>query len=228
MGLFRPYERKTESERSSYQRTRLVPEPEKKQASTSPKNPEVTTPAEATSAASSTASSGKVKVTRRQPVRKSEPTMTRKQAEAARMERLHPNLSPKEQRKADREARYKARAETWDKVEASPERTLARDFVDTRWTITEFLLPAMILVMAAGMATAAWPVLSSMIMLSLWVLLIASFINTWLMWRSFQKVLAARLPGTSTRGLLMYMYNRALMIRRFRRPAPRIKRGEAI
>ncbi|MGI3785016.1 MAG: DUF3043 domain-containing protein, partial [Janthinobacterium lividum] len=32
--------------------------------------------------------------------------------------------------------------------------------------------------------------------------------------------------GTSTRGLLFYGANRAIQIRRFRIPAPRIKRGE--
>ena len=37
-----------------------------------------------------------------------------------------------------------------------------------------------------------------------------------------------RSPEASTRGLLMYMFNRSLMIRRFRQPTPRIKRGEAI
>ncbi len=218
MGLFRPYEQNTDKSRSRSERTKLVP----KSSSTD------TQPESSPAAPATTGTSGKVKVTRRQPVRKTEPTMSRKQAEAARMQRLHPNLSPKEQRKADREARYKARAEAWDRVEASPERVLARDFVDTRWTITEFLLPAMILVMALGMATVNWPVISSLIMLSMWLLLILSFINTWLMWRSFKRILAQRVPGANSRGLLMYIYNRALMIRRFRRPAPRIKRGEAI
>jgi hypothetical protein len=38
-------------------------------------------------------------------------------------------------------------------------------------------------------------------------------------------VLAERLPGAPTRGLMMYGINRAIQIRRFRMPAPRIKRG---
>ena len=236
MALFRPYERKTEqSGRESHQRTRLVPETGKKTSAAAPTEKEKksqeareTSIPETETHHTSSHGSGKVKVPRRQPVRKSEPTLTRKQAEAARMQRLHPNLSPKEQRKADREAQAKARIDAWDKVEASPERVLARDYVDTRWTITEFMFPAMILIMAGTMATAQWPLISVSIGLGLWVMLILSFINTWFMWRGFKRLLLQRVPRANLRGLLMYMFNRSLMIRRFRRPTPRINRGETI
>jgi len=236
VALFRPYERKTEqSGRESHQRTRLVPETGKKTGAAAPTEKEKKSPEareasipEAETHHTSSHGSDKVKVHRRQPVRKSEPTLTRKQAEAARMQRLHPNLTPKEQRKADREAQAKARIDAWDKVEASPERVLARDYVDTRWTITEFMFPAMILIMAGTMATAQWPLISVSIGLGLWVMLILSFINTWFIWRGFKKLLLQRVPRASLRGLLMYMFNRAMWIRRFRRPAPRINRGETI
>mgnify|MGYP000974325820 CR=1 FL=1 len=235
MALFRPYERKTEqSGRESHQRTRLVPETGKKTAASptekekkSPEAQETSIPKTETHHTSSHGSS-KVKVPRRQPVRKSEPTLTRKQAEAARMQRLHPNLTPKEQRKADREASARQRMESWDKIESSPERVLARDYVDARWTVTEFMFPVMILIMAGTMATAAWPLISLAIGLGLWLMLILSLINTWFMWRGFRRLLARRVPGASPRGLLMYMFNRAMWIRRFRRPAPRINRGETI
>ena len=144
------------------------------------------------------------------------------------MERLHPNLTPKEQRKADREASARQRMESWDKIESSPERVLARDYVDARWTVTEFMFPVMILIMAGTMATAAWPLISLAIGLGLWLMLILSLINTWFMWRVFRRLLARRVPGASPRGLRMYMFNRAMWIRRFRRPAPRINRGETI
>ncbi|RRD06607.1 DUF3043 domain-containing protein [Arachnia propionica] len=226
VGLFRPYERKTTTEQERpHKRTRLVPDakpqraPRTSSTSTSPATP---TESEARTAPSRT------KVTRRQPVRKTEPTLTRKQAEAARMERLHPNLSPAEQRKANREARAKARFEAWDKIEASPERVLARDFVDTRWTITEFMLPLMLVAMAGMIFTITDAMVSFIISIVLWVLLFLSLINTWVMWRSFKKVLAQRVPNAITRGLMMYMFNRSLMIRRFRRPGPRINRGDAI
>ena len=250
MALFRPYERKTDQPgHEPRRRTRLVPESDRKTSTTVPKGKAAipdekdekkerdrggqksreTAPGAPGKAPSG---AGKVKVARRQPSRKSEPTLTRKQAEAARMQRLHPNLSPKEQRKADRDARATARAtarsEAWEKMEKSPERVLARDYVDTRWTISEFMFPAMILIMAGTMATAQWPLISVSIGLGLWVMLILSLINTWFIWRGFKKLLLQRVPKANLRGLLMYTFNRSVMIRRFRQPPPRISRKETI
>ncbi|GAB3817820.1 hypothetical protein GCM10028820_19420 [Tessaracoccus terricola] len=216
MGLFRPYER-TEKTSSTKRldRVSLTPKTEQKQE-----------PQQAAEAAPDEAGTGSEKiVVSRQPQKKSAPTRTRKQAEAERMERLHPTLTPKEQRKKDRAARAEAQAEAFDRQERSPERVLLRNFVDSRWTINEFMLPAMILIMAAVMLTTNNLALSSSIALGLWVLMGAAVINTFFMWRSFKKILDERLPGTPKRGLLMYMFNRALMIRRFRRPTPVIPRG---
>ena len=208
VGLFRPYERSSkQSDGKAAERTPKAP------ASTAPE------------AAESTASE-QIVVSRTR--KKEGATPTRKQAEAARMERLHPTLTPKQQRKADREARYDARMQAMDRAERAPHRALLRDFVDARWTIAEFMMPAMILMMSISMATMMWsPALSNYIALGLWLLLLLTFVNIGFMWRSFKKVLQERHPGTPTKGLLMYMFNRALMIRRFRRPAARIKRGDA-
>ena len=56
---------------------------------------------------------------------------------------------------------------------------------------------------------------------------LAVFVDGYLMWRGFKKVLAERLPKESPKGLLMYGMTRSIQIRRFRMPPPRIKRGEA-
>ena len=144
------------------------------------------------------------------------------------MARLPPPLTPKQQRKADANSKARARNEAWERVEKSPERQLVRDYVDTRWTVAEFMLPAMILVMAAVMVTMNNVVLSSWISMSLWVLLGLVIINVGIMWRGFKKLLAERHPDAPTRGLLVYMFNRSLMIRRFRQPSPRINRGDPI
>lgn len=210
MGLFRPYERTDKSERK-----RQSTVPAKAVATTTTADPGV--PSE------------KVVVRRGE---KKAPTPTRREAEAARMARLHPNQSPKEQRKAARQARFKSQQETWEKVERSPERTLLRDFVDTRWTVSEFLMPAMILIMAAmlavsGMGEAGF-VASTYIAFGLWFIFILAIINIWIMWRGYKQLLDERMPNANRKGLLMYMVNRSMMIRRFRRPGPRVKRGDPV
>ncbi len=233
MGLFRPYERKA-PEAADPERTdqvtpaggrisSLTPKGEKRAGSRQVSREPVSTPSPA-----DTTTTHSVQRVSRTPQKKQGATPTRKQAEAERMQRLHPNLSKAEQRRADRESKYKARVDMWDKVESSPERTLLRDYVDVRWTVTEFLLPVMLLLMASVVATSAWPAISFYIGSGLWLMLGLSIINTAIMWNGFKKVLAQRVPNASKRGLLMYMFNRALMIRRFRRPGPRVKRGASI
>lgn len=218
VALFRPYERNDKSSSTDHIST-LTPKGEKAAAKASGK------PAAAAEPAVDTAATAAPK----QVVRKKEgATPTRRAAEAARMERLHPTLTPKEQRKADAQSKSRARNEAWERVEKSPERQLLRDYVDTRWTVAEFMLPAMILVMAGVMVTMNNVVVSSWISMSLWVLLGFTLINVGIMWRGFKKLLAERYPDASTRGLLVYMFNRSLMIRRFRQPAARINRGDAI
>lgn len=209
MGLFRPYERTEKSER---QRTSTVPEKAAQPA---------TTPADEVA---DTVEGGRKVVTR---AAKKGATPTRKEAEAARMQRLHPNLSPKDQRKADRRAKFESQQQMWDKVERSPERQLLRDYVDARWTVAEFMMPAMILIMALMMVTMNSTTWSAYVAFGLWGIFILAIINIAVMWRSYKRLLAERHPGTPTKGLLMYMINRAMMIRRFRRPGPRISRGEA-
>ncbi|MFV0428845.1 MAG: DUF3043 domain-containing protein [Arachnia sp.] len=223
MGLFRPYERASDDEASPTtkleRRKALTPSGKAKPPKPQPTQDTHAEPSEALSA---------TRVVTRQPQKKQTATRSRKQAEAERMERLHPSRTPREQRKADRAANVQARAQAWEQQENSKERVLLRNYLDSRWTLTEFLLPAMILIMVGVMATASWPVLSSAIALGLWALLLASFIEIFIKWRSYKRLLAERAPGTSTRGLLMYMYNRAMMIRRFRRPSPAIERGAII
>ena len=46
--------------------------------------------------------------------------------------------------------------------------------------------------------------------------------------RSLGRLMAERLPGESTRGLTMYAVMRALQIRRFRVPTPRVRPGDKI
>lgn len=243
MGLFRPYERTEHTSQAegtgSKQRRRLVPadtstrtgatavKADDRTATTRrPRRTPAPAGAEETAVADPDVSA--TGPTSRGPRRKEGPTISRAEAEAARMERLHPTLTPKQQRKADRQARMQQRVDTWDKIENTKERRLARDYIDSRWTIAEFMLPVMLIIMAAVMITMPWPVLSTYIGLLLWVLLIAVLVHHFFLWRGFKEELHRRWPDASSKGLGMYMFNRALMIRRFRRPAPEIDRGDEL
>ena len=110
--------------------------------------------------------------------------------------------------------------------ESTPEKALLRDHVDTRFNLGEVLLPSLVVILALSFLTAVYPRVSAITTLAMYLFIIAVLIDSAIMWRGFKRVLAERLPGASTRGLLMYGVNRAIQIRRFRMPAPRLKRGD--
>lgn len=101
-----------------------------------------------------------------------------------------------------------------------------RDYVDARFSLGELLLPSLVIIFALSILGAAVPNLSYFSTILMYVFILAVLADCFVMWRGFKKVLAARLPGTSPRGLMMYGVNRAIQIRRFRIPAPRLKRGD--
>lgn len=110
--------------------------------------------------------------------------------------------------------------------DATPEKQLLRDYVDSRFSLGEFLLPSLVIILAASFLSAVNPQISVIAIFVMYLFILLVILDGYLMWRGFKKVLAARLPKASPKGLFMYGMNRCIQIRRFRIPAPRIKRGD--
>ena len=176
--------------------------------------------------------------------KKGRPTPTRKESEAARRK----PLVPTDRKLAKQQAKQK-RAEAYERervaLETGDERYLPirdkgrirryiRNYVDARWSVAEFLLPAM-LVFLGGMLLFSFIPLpgatSEYIIVGLTVLfygmLIAALIESIFVWRKLKKLLAARYPGDEIpRGTWFYLFSRMLMARRWRSPRPMVQRGE--
>ncbi len=159
--------------------------------------------------------------------KKDRPTPTRKEAEAARRQRMSTTLSKKESRAAAGRQSRSDRMRAISAREATPEKVLMRDYIDARFNIGEFLLPSVVVILAVTVLGSYWPRVTLIATLAMYLFILAVFVDGYLMWRGFKKVLAARLPKTSPKGLLLYGMTRSTQIRRFRSPPPRIKRGEA-
>jgi hypothetical protein len=153
------------------------------------------------------------------------PTPSRKQAEAARRQRVNPVLTKKEERAKDRDLRRSSQQKAMAAQDQQPERVLLRDYIDSRFNVTEFLLPTWLVVFAVSLLATKWPVLVEYSAIAAWLLLVLAAVDLFVMWRGYKKLLDVKHPGASTRGLLMVGINRALSIRPWRVPAPRIKRG---
>lgn len=158
--------------------------------------------------------------------KKDRPTPTRKEAEAARRQRMNTTLSKKQSRAAASRQSRSERMKTISAREAVPEKVLMRDYIDARFNLGEFLLPSVVVILAVTLLGSYWPVVTLIATLAMYLFIIAVFVDGYLMWRGFKKVLAKRLPKASPKGLLLYGMTRSTQIRRFRSPAPRIKRGE--
>jgi hypothetical protein len=158
--------------------------------------------------------------------RKPGPTPSRKEAEAARRQRVTQTYSKRESRAMASRSNRSDRMRAMAARDNTPEKALMRDYVDARFSIGEVLLPALVLILVISFLNSVLPQAAVIGTVVMYVYVLAVLADLFLMWRGFKKVLAARLPGTSTRGLLFYGANRAIQIRRFRIPAPRVKRGE--
>jgi len=157
--------------------------------------------------------------------KKAVPTPTRREAEAARRERLNPTLSPKEAKRRAREADQSQRQKAFSALEASAPRQLMRDLVDSRINLGEFAMPILLALLAATLFPGMAGFVDIMLYLS-WGYIAAMVLDSWLMWRSYKRLAAERLPHEPLKGMLTYGFNRQLSIRRWRQPPPRVKRGE--
>ena len=158
--------------------------------------------------------------------RKDRPTPSRKQAEAARRQRVTRTMSKKEAR---REASRQARANRLRAInarEGTPEKALLRDYVDARFSPGEYLLPSLVVLLLSNFLAQAFPQVAVITTLLMYAYILLVVFDGFLMWRGFKKVLAERLPGANPKGLALYGMNRSIQIRRLRMPPPRIKRGE--
>lgn len=107
-----------------------------------------------------------------------------------------------------------------------PARKLARDYVDAHRRPSEFYMYVLILLLAALLSRNK--ALNSAVSYLVMAMIAVIVVDGLLLRRALGKLVAQRLPGESTRGLTMYAVMRALQIRRWRMPAPRVKPGDKV
>jgi Protein of unknown function (DUF3043) len=172
------------------------------------------------------------------PSGKGRPTPKRKEAEA----RNKRPLVPADRRAAAKDARAKARVQRDLEYQAmrngderhmpardrGPVRRYVRDTVDARRNLGEFFLPFAALCLVLQFLTARGaPVVALVSLVVLYVYILASMIDAWLMWRSLKKRLAAKFGDAALpRGLTMYAVMRAFQVRPSRLPKPQVKHGQ--
>jgi Protein of unknown function (DUF3043) len=171
---------------------------------------------------------------------KGRPTPKRSEAERKRYQPITGSSSrapaaprtPEEKQKArnERAKRYESmkRGEEWalNPRDRGQVRALARDYVDSKRRVSEYYMYVLIVLVVAlfTRSKVAQDYISPLIL----VLVVVILIDAQLIRRALAKLVAERLPGQSTRGVTLYAVMRALQIRRFRVPAPRVHPGDKI
>ena len=132
--------------------------------------------------------------------------------------------------RTNRTTRYEAmrRGEAWalNPRDRGPARALARDFVDSKRRVSEYYMYILVVLLVAVFVRnkTAQTFISPLVL----VLIVIIVIDASLIRRGLNKLMAERLPNESTKGLTAYATLRALQIRRFRVPVPRVHPGDKI
>ena len=175
----------------------------------------------------------------RQPQAKGRPTPTRKEAEAACKERAKPVLDKRGRARATRSEAAADRAKmrqglaTGDERyyparDRGPVRAFARDYVDSRRTVGEFMLPALAVFVPITLfinSIQSVTVRGYVVLATYLYLLLVTGGTAWL-GASVSREARRRFPGQETRGAGVYAALRSIQIRRWRIPKPRVKVGE--
>jgi Protein of unknown function (DUF3043) len=149
-----------------------------------------------------------------------------------------PGSGPTGKRKATPEDKTRARAERDKRMTAmrrgeewalgprdrGPVKRLARDYVDSHRRASEYYMYVLILLLIALLSRNK--TLETYVTPLVLVLIVVVALDAYLIRRALRKLVAQRFPNESTRGMTTYAVMRALQIRRFRMPAPRLKPGD--
>jgi hypothetical protein len=176
---------------------------------------------------------------------KGRPTPKRREAEAGRYTPIGGSKRrPTGPRTPEQKAQDKAqaRAERIRKSEAmrrgdpnallpkdrGPAKALARDYVDSKRRVLEYYMYVLLVLMVGLFTIGRASKAETYLDLFLAVLVVVLVIDALSLRRGLRRLMAERLPGVSTTGLTRYAVFRALQIRRFRMPLPRVQPGSPI
>jgi hypothetical protein len=108
-----------------------------------------------------------------------------------------------------------------------PQKRFARDFVDSKYTVGELVLPVVVLSLILTTINSA--LVQIAVLIFMWALFLGIFVNAWWLGRGVTKALAEKY-GTEKveRGLRMYVAMRSIQMRPMRLPKSQVKRGTKV
>jgi hypothetical protein len=169
------------------------------------------------------------------PVGKNAPTPKRSVQQAQNQRPLVPT-DRKLARAAEREQRLEAQNrmrlanETGDERfmairDRGPQKRFARDFVDRRIMVGEYLMFAVFAFLIVSLSLSRFPQVTVYVTFALWILVVLVALEAFIASRGLKKGLIARF-GSVERGVIWYGVMRGMQFRKLRLPKPQVRRGD--
>ena len=168
---------------------------------------------------------------------KGRPTPTRKEAEAAAKARAKTPRTRKELAAAQRTTRSESSKSVRQAMrdgderyyparDKGPERRFVRDFVDSRFSLVELVIPLLLITMILGYSgNARLAQIGNTILLGTVVVVV---LDLFLLRFRLKRAFAPRFPGRSTKGLTYYAVTRALQMKFMRLPKSQVRIGQQL
>ncbi|MEY3846782.1 MAG: hypothetical protein RJA66_1049 [Actinomycetota bacterium] len=168
---------------------------------------------------------------------KGRPTPARKQQEAANFKPIVGNKSPEavkaakakaaEERRKAREGMMRGEERYLTVRDKGPQKRLARDLVDSRFTAGQLVMPAlfvMIIISYAGSMT-----VQVYTLLGMWALFLIIGVDAFIIGRRVSNAIEKKFgKGKVEKGVRWYAAMRSIQMRPMRLPKPQVKRGDKV
>ena len=168
---------------------------------------------------------------------KGRPTPTRKEAEAAAKARAKVPRTRKEMAQRQRQAKTESSKQVRAAMKSGDERYLLardkgpvrrfiRDYVDSRFSFVELMIPILIVTMVLGYSgNADLATIGNTLLFGMLLLVVLDLV---LLRRRIRKQLAMRFPDESVKGTTYYAVTRSLQMKFMRMPKPKVKIGQEL
>lgn len=169
------------------------------------------------------------------PDKKGHATPKRKDAEAKRVvNSLAPATNPEERRQqkeltrqargANRAAYMRGEESALPARDRGPVRKFVRNFVDSRRSVAEYLLPLLFVVLiVSGIAK-----LQAIAVALMYLVFLGAMVEGFMLTKRIKREVTTRFPDAPTKGLGMYGWSRSTQLRRLRAPSPQVKAGDKL
>ncbi|SJM72028.1 CblZ, a non-orthologous displasment for Alpha-ribazole-5'-phosphate phosphatase [Arthrobacter rhombi] len=108
-----------------------------------------------------------------------------------------------------------------------PQKRFARNFVDSRWMVGEFLMIIILVFLIISFSMSKNLQVTAYVTFGLWIVLAITVLDSFIMTRQLKKRLTDKF-GSRDRGVLWYAAMRGLQFRKLRLPKPQIARGAPV